>query len=226
MTLKPLFIKLLPDITGKDIVDRLPVFISHENGEQLLGVPKIESATSAEMVDAVHELLTDWNLLEQAKAFCFDTTNSNTGRVKGAAKLLEVKLEKEILYLPCRHHIYELVLRAVFESKFPGTTSKDVPLFKRFQSNWDSIDKSKYRNVFHFQNDTLTKALQGVKDDITSFCNKELQKPICRADCKELLQLTKIALGMSSTVVFQAPGPTHHARWMSKRYIYLEKSSH
>lgn len=79
------------------------------------------------MFDAV-----DWGIPNCIKALCCDTTAANLGSNKGAAVLLEQLLEKKLLYLPCRHHIFELILKDVFELKIPTTSGPDVPLFKRF----------------------------------------------------------------------------------------------
>jgi len=46
--------------------------------------------------------------------------------------------------LLCRHHIYELVLRSVFEEKFGSTSGPNIQLFKKFQDNWSKIDTVKF----------------------------------------------------------------------------------
>jgi len=66
------------------------------------------------MCDAIIETIDDWNLREDIKAFSFDTTASNTGRVNGVCVLLEATLGRNILYLACRHHIHEIMLEEVF----------------------------------------------------------------------------------------------------------------
>lgn len=59
---------------------------------------------------AVKKATDEWNLADRIiRAACFDTTASNTGRRSGACHLLEQLLQKSLLYLPCRHHILELV---------------------------------------------------------------------------------------------------------------------
>ena len=45
--------KLLPDISGREKVDRLPVIVSGTRKEQLLGVPKISSGTGKCQASAV-----------------------------------------------------------------------------------------------------------------------------------------------------------------------------
>lgn len=47
--------KLLPDINEKKRVERLPILISYEKHEQLLGIPKIQSGGSTDISNAVHD---------------------------------------------------------------------------------------------------------------------------------------------------------------------------
>jgi len=122
--------KILPDITGKKNVDRLPVIATAPNIEQLLGVPELSSGTGREISSAVYDTLHEWSLLDIVQAVVFDTTASNTGRLKGACYLLEQKLDRDILFLACRHHIYEIVLslQGVFD-EIQLLPSKDQTYF-------------------------------------------------------------------------------------------------
>lgn len=205
---------------GNVKVDRLPIIISHNNGEQLLGVPKLHTGKGIDMCDAIYEHLLDWNVDQNIVALCCDTTASNTGRINGAASLLEKKLEKDLLYLPCRHHIYEVILRGVFECKFGPTTSNDVPLFKKFQVQWPNINKKNFEPAL--QDEKVFTILNSVKDDISNFCKQQLKKEIARDDYQELLELTLIFLGTNTKATFRSPGPMHHARWMSKALYSLK----
>jgi hypothetical protein len=54
----------------------------------------------------------------------FDTTSSNTGEYNGACVLLEERLNKKLLYLACRHHRLELIVKSVFELAFGKSTGK------------------------------------------------------------------------------------------------------
>ncbi|KAF2891613.1 hypothetical protein ILUMI_14560 [Ignelater luminosus] len=108
--------KLLPSVTGIEKQDRLPVIVKTLLTEQLLGVPLIPSSSDKEISNAVFNTLEKWGLVDQVQAFVFDTTSSNTGRFNGACTLLEMKLGRNILFLACRHHIFELVLLAAMSS--------------------------------------------------------------------------------------------------------------
>jgi len=97
--------KLLEDICSKEIVDRLPVLVSGDGIDQLLGVPKLSSGTGEASASAVYEAAITWNIADQVKCMCFDTTSVNSGPRNGACILLEQKLDKDLLWCACRHHI-------------------------------------------------------------------------------------------------------------------------
>lgn len=65
--------------------DRLAVIVTSGKTEKILGVPKLENSTGREQATAIYEQLLNWNLQEDIKALCCDTTSSNLGHIKGAA---------------------------------------------------------------------------------------------------------------------------------------------
>lgn len=103
--------KKLDDTTGSTKVERLPIIATHSNDEQLLAVPKLSDGSGKTIATAVFETLKEWHLVNKSQAACFDTTAANTGASKGAAVLPEKMLKRDLLYLPCRHHIGEIILR-------------------------------------------------------------------------------------------------------------------
>ncbi|XP_044586532.1 uncharacterized protein LOC123266358 [Cotesia glomerata] len=214
--------KLLPDITGRDKVERLPIILSGVNTQQLLGVPKLDRGTGLNQAIAIKEIINEWNILDRIKAMCFDTCPTNTGSDKGTCSRLEQMLKKPLLYLACRHHIYELILRSVVEVVWPGSNSPNVPIFVRFQNSWKNIDQTKYETGI--QDSIINKEVHGKKDEIISFIVTELQKKHDRDDYKELLELVLIFLGGTpkNGIKFRAPGPNHHARWMAKALYALK----
>lgn len=134
----------MEDIHEHEKIDRLPILISQRSGVQLLGVPKIESGTGESMAAAAFKLLRDWGATNDVVAMCFDTTISNTGRLKGACVLLEIKLGRILLWLACCHHIYEIFLRSAFGAHFPGTKAPTVAIFHSLKSQWNQLDKTKF----------------------------------------------------------------------------------
>lgn len=80
---------------------------------RLLGVPPIPNATEVAQKDGVIELLIKWGVSKDVIGIVFDTTASNTGIRAGCAKLIESALQRAILWLACRHHVYELHIRYI-----------------------------------------------------------------------------------------------------------------
>ena len=142
-------------------------------------------------------------------------TASNTGNNLGACPLLQVKLEKKLLTLACRHHINEIVISDVFGKCYNLSTGPDIPLFKRFQKAWNFIDKNRFEPL---NIDIPWKA------DVITKCKQQLGEFHPRADYKEFLELTIIFLGdiPPKGVHFRHPGALHRARWMA-RVIYAIK---
>lgn len=60
--------KILPDITGKDNVDRLPILVSGYGVSKLLNVPKLESGTGEAMLNAVIDSLFDWSVTDHVQS--------------------------------------------------------------------------------------------------------------------------------------------------------------
>jgi hypothetical protein len=167
-------------------------------------------------------MLNDWCITENVQAFCCDTTASKTGRRLGACVLLENYLERNILYLPCRHHIYELILKCVFDTKLCTKSGPDVPIFKRFQQYWGNLNTEK------FEPGTINEFIQtnvsDVCSDVINFVVDYLQIKQPREDYRELLELTIIFLGgvPPRGISLRVPGAIHHARWMAKAIYCLK----
>ncbi|KAG0717736.1 hypothetical protein GWK47_053838 [Chionoecetes opilio] len=79
------------------------------------------------------DLLEAWGLTGVITALVFDTTASNSGVHRGAAKLLEQQLDRKVFYLACRHHILEVLVGAVWENLFGKVKSPENPWFKHFK---------------------------------------------------------------------------------------------
>ena len=207
--------KLLPDLSGKK-KDCLPVIMFFEGMAQLLGVPKLESASGHNQANTVFESLSEWYVANKVQDLCCDTTASNTGHLNGACFLLEQLMEHDLLYLPYRHQIFELVLSVLDLKLSLATSGPDVPIFKRFQENWPKIDAKKFD--FGIIDPSVKAAIEHIKEETVLFCIKSLKKKQCRENYTELLELTLIFLGKTPPcgILFQYPGAFHHARFMSK----------
>ena len=210
--------KLMADLSGKEHIDRLPIIVSGRGVPQLLKVSKVSGGSGENQSSAVVQCLEEWNLQSRVVGMCFDTTSSNTGVHNGACILIEQKLEKELLHLACRHHIMELLAGAAFAVSMSPSSDPEVMLFKRFQQQWLFIDQGNFSTSADVSE--LADILDPVKVQIINFADRQLaaSEKLVRDDYREFPELSIIFLGGSPQrgIHFMAPGPMHHARWMSK----------
>lgn len=215
---------MLLDFVGTKKVDRLPVIVSYGEKEQLLGVPKVEDGKGKgrRIAHAVYQLLASWHMTHRIQGLSFDTTSTNSGPFSGAAVALERLLEREILYLPCRHHVYELVLREVFETKMGKTSAPGVPCFDRFKQEWDAVKVKPFHSGL-IDDQVVRKIPVAMQVGIKKFCLDQLKEKHPRDDYKEMLQLILLFLGEKlENYHFRPPGPVSHARWMAKAIYSLK----
>lgn len=214
--------KLLPSLTGKEKVDRLPVVITSTETEHLLGVPALQAGTGRQQAEAIIQLLKEWNLTDKVQALCFDTTATNTGRLQGACVILEQELGKDLLYLPCRHHIYEIVLKSVFEKRNLSSSGPTLSIFQKFKGSWAMINQENFK--FGVDDEKVSQHISVFElEDLATFFRQYLKIKQPRADYKELLELSLIFLGEHDrNYKFKSPGAYHHARWMAKAIYSLK----
>lgn len=212
--------KMIEDEIAGKVTDRVPIVISYNGNEKIIDVPSILQGTGKLQAEAIYKALKEWSLTDSIKALCCDTTASNLGPSKGAAVLLEQLLDKDLLYLPCRHHIFELLLADCFINKLSCSSGPEVPLFNRFKNCWENVDRTKYQTGL---NDDIPKILLDKVQNILLFIEDYLKKQLPRGDYKELLMLSQIFLGGAGVnVKFYKPGATSHARWMAKAIYSLK----
>ncbi|XP_074111084.1 uncharacterized protein LOC141535159 [Cotesia typhae] len=108
--------KILNDISESKFVDRLPIILTAFGTEQLLGVPKMNSGSAENQTATILSTLNQWGIHH------------------GTCKEIEKALGKELIWLPCRHHIYEIILRSAFEVYWPVSSGPNVPIFGRFKN--------------------------------------------------------------------------------------------
>ncbi|GBM97387.1 hypothetical protein AVEN_105098-1 [Araneus ventricosus] len=141
--------KLLPALNVRDLKsERLPIIVTYKDEEKLLGVPKLENSSGKEQAMAVWNVLKDWGLEDKAQILCSDSTSSNKGRINGAITFLELYADREMTYFPCRHHIYELVLRSVFEYEL-----NELKNYENKNQGISSIALKKFCNHLWYLND-------------------------------------------------------------------------
>lgn len=214
--------KLLSGISGKN-EDRLSIIATAPDFEQIINIPDIPAGTGVEIASAVYDSLEEYQVLDRIEAFVFDTTALNTGKFKGACNILEKKIRRDILFLGCRHHVFEIILAAVFnETKICSSTGPEVSLFKKFKKQWSNVKKDEYMTGL-----AIPRIKEIVGDDcakILDFANIKVKEDFPRNDYKEFLELIIIFLGGSppSGIKFFKPGALHLARWMAKGIYCLK----
>ncbi|XP_039968786.1 uncharacterized protein LOC120780593 [Bactrocera tryoni] len=186
--------KVLPDLIGKIKVERIAVLVSYNGESKFLGAPKLISATGENIATAVFDTLSKWNILDRVEGMSFDTTSTNTGPMNGACAQLQRMLGRNLLTLPCRHHILEIYLRSVFDLHFKETQAPEVSIFERFAKAWPNIDTSSFKSGLDCE-DIKSHISDGICNDIKQFCHSQLQKTFVRADYEEFLRLIPTFLG-------------------------------
>ena len=64
------------------------------------------------------------------RGLVFDTTASNTGLRKGACILIEKAIDKELIWIACGHHIFEIMLSDVFKVAVGTSSGPDIGFFQ------------------------------------------------------------------------------------------------
>ena len=147
----------------------------------------------------------------------FDTTSSITGKDGGACVLIKEFLNKDVAWLACRHHVYELHLKHVVGAVTGDTTEPGVKLYKKLMDAWNTISID-YDDLVKFDWTESGAWLTNKAKESLEWALYHLDKGTWpRDDCRELLELMVVWLGGDvNSFVFKRPGPVHHARWMAK----------
>ena len=79
-----------------------------------------------------------------------------------------------MLFLACRHHIFELLLKNVFEQTTEiETVGPEVDLFKRFKKSFSSSNLTKYEPGIN--DEKVLSTLTPIKSEILSFARDQLK---------------------------------------------------
>lgn len=207
--------KLLSDLSG-NYGDRLAIMISG-NSEQCksgfcISANLIEDGSGECQSDDIVSSLTDWKALDKIVGMCYDTCSANTGWLNGACVKIESKIGRPLLWLPCRKHVLEIILKAAFVECFGDDLSPVYLEFEVFRCNeWYSLDLKLFVGL------EIRRNMRRKTADMIVFCyhhlNREKQ---LRDDYKECLELVLVVLGSPpENFTFKKPGAYHKARWMA-----------
>src|SRR6218665_264623 len=120
----------------------------------------------------------------------FATAAGNTGRLKGACTLLELKLGRDLLWLACHHHIIKLISSKVFTLCCGPSSASEIQIFKRFKAVWKDITHENFRSL------DLKEGCETFKEATTRFMREVIvgDRQV-RDDVQELIELMLISLG-------------------------------
>ncbi|XP_065670924.1 uncharacterized protein LOC136089128 [Hydra vulgaris] len=209
-------------------LDRLAVSIRIDGQSELLGVPHLNSCTGETQKNTIIKLLHQFDIFDKLQECVFDTSSVNTSSKKGVCIRLAAELNRPLLLLACRHHIYERHIIHCWNI-YPSskTNGPDNPLFKKLKDVWNSIDQNSIvLNKVKIE-DISDSWLQVQFKEALSFSQniirmKTMKKDGCRSDYLELVELTTMVLSGDEQYKLRKPGPVHHARFMAKGIYFLK----
>jgi len=221
--------KLLPDTDGVN-ADRLAIVVSGKGIEKLLAIPKLPGSGTGVLM--VVEILRQWEgVPEWLAGLCFDTTSANTGVQNGAITVIQKTFDKRLLFLACRHHMFEIIAAAVFDLFFVSS-GPQIPIFGTFKDRWSFIDQSNFAPI---NKDTKRCSLtdseklwleQNHQVVVEFLCEQLSRDNQPRQDYLEFIKLSHVALDeanrIGDSVHFSPPGAYHRARWMAKGIYCLK----
>ena len=214
--------KLMSTLEGTGQEERLPILVSGKCGVKLLGVPVVQSKkgdkdkVGPKIADASVDLLIDWDCAEKVKSMVFDTTALNTGSITAACVSVQERLNKKLLWLPCRHHIGERILLHVFKSlDIEDTSGPRSPMFSKFQQNFKLF---KHTKITLLSFPVIPPSLKQARNTTVKLCQDFLACKHNRGDYRELVVITLVYLKKTPHEFkkFQRPGAHNHTRWMCK----------
>ena len=118
-------------------------------------------------------------------------------------------MQKQLLNLACRHHIFEIFLQVAFQECLNDvSTGLEITLFQKFRENWINIDQNRYKTVL--KDNKINHLISDKRDEILKFIDDTLKyEKQPRGDYKKFLLQTKIFSGETSNVRFSIPGASH-----------------
>lgn len=193
----------------------------------MIGIPPMGDATGVSQKDAVIKMVEDWKVKDKVIGLVFDTTASNTGIRNGCAVLIEKDINRSLLWLACRHHVYEVHMKNIWQDLSGKTVGPDEQLFKRFQSEWNNFSHDlNDLKVFEWPLDKNSN-IWNQASEVISWGEQCIDRDTFpREDYRELLELTLVFLTGDlpgkRRFQFRKPGALHHARFMSKAIYFLK----
>ncbi|ESN93227.1 hypothetical protein HELRODRAFT_181161 [Helobdella robusta] len=127
-------------------------YCPHHLSMALQNFLELASGSGRAAADAVHEHINSLKCESMVIGMCFDTTASNTGKLNGACTLLEKAMGRNLLWMACRYHMFEVLLADVFNVCLGPSTGQEILFFKSFfdvpVENWSDTPSFQVAAVF------------------------------------------------------------------------------
>ena len=197
------------------LVSGAPAYIEGK----LLAVSKMKddegnnTSTGLAQFEVVREQVLLWDVKNQVKSLTFDTTASNTGKHVGTCKRIEEWLGRPVVWFGCRHHVPELIAKAVWYTLFEEDLGPTNKFFDFVREAWPELDTSLPITVIGGNPYNKMEALTFYREVITRR-NKRNELTV-RDDYRELVELGMLLLGElpPGGMTWKKPGATHKARF-------------
>ena len=215
----------------KDAKQRLAIIAQSPDfpdkmGEQVLGVPVVQSSKGKDQLVEVIRVLNEWTIFPKLFGLRFDTTSDNTGRHIGSVTLIEKAKGHSLMWVACRHHSIEVHVKKVAKHCLGETTSPHYHLFKQLHDNWlevvvdsdhSGIDYSSLELYQWGESEVLDKRANEVMNWALEMLDKKTWK---RGDYKQVVELVLVWLCGVDMVhpgwKFHHPAAYHHAKFVSQ----------
>lgn len=203
--------------------ERLIVICHTMKGDVPLGLFIVKSHSSANCSQALLDAINNNNLRNRVVGLVSDTEKVNTGRFSGVCLEIERKLERPMLNLMCRHHVFEIILKSVFQTLFGRTTSPRISTFDVLKEKWNDIKQNNFAYAPIEFEELLQPIVNEFYTEASDTIRKHANNPVIRSDYAELNDLVLKFTGIATGNPFKVLGATNNARWMS-RAIYSLKA--
>ena len=124
---------------------RLPITVSGYGHTKLLASPSLgtnlKGVYGRKVTEVIIDTLIEWDCKDKVYGMEFDTTASNTGCKTGVCVTLQKCMKKNLLWLPCRHHVGEVMLSQVWKDlEIESSQSSGFQFFDKLKKYWTEID--------------------------------------------------------------------------------------
>lgn len=185
-----------------------------------LGINVVADGRAETLSDELISLVDEFNLRNRIVGLVCDTENTNTGYYGGACTKFEMKIEKDLLRLCCRHHIMELVLKEVCIQVLGDNSTPEFSFdgSEQLIYRWKQINKNNYRPIDQDEFGALP-VIQALRDQAVDQITNDGFNNDVREDYAELNDLCLKLMGVRTPKGIRVVGALSKARWMSKAIL-------